>query len=49
MIRLLREELVSAIPDADSATFLNWTTLEKLPYLVSSILESADCKKWSVS
>jgi cytochrome P450 len=42
MVKTLRKELVDVIPDLDSAVTVSWVTLEKLPYLVSCILGSAD-------
>lgn len=38
MLKTLRQELVDVIPDLDSAVSVSWVTLEKLPYLVSTLV-----------
>jgi hypothetical protein len=48
MIKLLRQELMDVIPDVDSAALVNWTTLEKLPYFVSSTRGEVDCNMRSL-
>lgn len=47
MIKHLRQELMNAIPDGDSAVLVNWTTLEKLPYFVSFIPGEVHCNMTS--
>lgn len=42
MLETLRKELVEVIPDMDSAVVVSWVTLEKLPYLVCTLLEAGD-------